>query len=136
MDSIFSDIAQMMNVLTKPLGDAAPRRRHLIADYKDAGGRDYHRELMSWHSPGAADEALVGSVRAELVRRGYKLTALAERSQRDVEGPVSGPGVSGGIRGGGGPDYAGGHRRLGMLKRGALAGLWAESSAACENLCF
>ena len=80
MDNIFSDMDQMMDALTEPLGDAAPRRRHLMADYKDAGGRDYHRELMSWHSPGAADEALVGSVRAELAGRGYKLTALAERT--------------------------------------------------------
>lgn len=80
MDSIFPDMAHMMDALTEPLGDAAPRRRHLMADYKDAEGRDYHRELMSWHSPGAADEALVGSVRAELAGRGYKLTALAERA--------------------------------------------------------
>ena len=78
MDNIFSDMAQMMDALTEPFGDYAPRRRHLLADYKDKEGRDYHRELMTWHSPGATDKALVESVRAEVAQKGCRLTALAE----------------------------------------------------------
>ena len=40
MDNIFSDMAQMMDALTEPFGDYAPRLRHLLADYKDKEGQD------------------------------------------------------------------------------------------------
>lgn len=70
MDNLLFDMAQMMDRLTEPFGDYAPRRRHLLADYKDKEGRDYHRELMTWHSPGATDKALVESVMAEVAQKG------------------------------------------------------------------
>lgn len=76
MDNIFSDMAQMMDALTEPLGDYAPRRRHLLADYKDKEGRNYHQELMTWHN--ATDKALVESVKAEVARMGFTLSALLE----------------------------------------------------------
>lgn len=78
MDNLFFDMAQMMDTLTEPFGDYAPRRRHLMADYKDAEGRDYHRELMTWHNPSATDKALVESVKSEVARMGFTLSALAE----------------------------------------------------------
>ena len=78
MDNIFSDMAQMMDALTGPFGDYAPRRRHLLADYKDKEGRDYHQELMTWHSPNTTDKALVESVKAEVARMGFTLSALLE----------------------------------------------------------
>ena len=78
MDNIFSDMAQMMDALTEPFGDYAPRRRHLLADYKDKEGQDYHQELMTWHSPNATDKTLVESVKAEVARMGFTLSALLE----------------------------------------------------------
>ena len=76
MDNIFSDMAQMMDALTEPFGDYAPRRRHLLADYKDKEGQDYHQELMTWHN--ATDKALVESVKAKVARMGFTLSALLE----------------------------------------------------------
>ena len=74
MDNIFSDIERVTVVLCEPLGDYAPRRRHLMVDYKDEEGRDYHQELMTWHSPSATDESLVQSIKEQL----SGLTAIAE----------------------------------------------------------
>ena len=74
MDNIFSDMAQMMDALTEPFGDYALCRRHLMVDYKDKEGQDYHQELMTWHSPSATDESLVQSIKEQLPG----LTAIAE----------------------------------------------------------
>ena len=82
MDNIFSDMAQMMDALTEPFGDYAPRRRHLLADYKDKEGQDYHQELMTWHN--ATDKALVESVKAEVARMGFTLSALLEYQDGQV----------------------------------------------------
>lgn len=76
MDDTFSNMAQMMDALTEPFGDYAPRRRHLLADYKDKEGRDFHQELMTWSN--STDKALVGTVKADMARHGFKLSALAE----------------------------------------------------------
>lgn len=74
MDNLLFDMAQMMDRLTEPFGDYTPRCRHLMVDYKDEKGRDYHRELMTWHSPSATDESLVQSIKEQL----SGLTAIAE----------------------------------------------------------
>ena len=74
MNNIFSDIERVTAVLCEPLGDYAPRRRHLMVDYKDEEGRDYHQELMTWHSPSATNESLVESIKEQLPG----LTAIAE----------------------------------------------------------
>ena len=76
MDNIFSDMVQMMDALTKPFGDYAPRRRHLLADYKDKEGRDFHQELMTWSN--STDTALVEAVKADMARSGFALSALME----------------------------------------------------------
>lgn len=38
MDNVFSDLEQVVEALTGPLGDYAPLRRHLMVDYKDEAG--------------------------------------------------------------------------------------------------
>lgn len=78
MDNIFSDVERVLSALTAPLGDYAPRRRHLVADYKDTAGRDLHQEFLTIQHPKGTDEALVDSIKAELTRIGCRLTALAE----------------------------------------------------------
>lgn len=74
MDNIFSDMAQMMDALTEPFGDYAPRRRHLMVDYKDEAGMDFHQEVLVLHPNGATDESLVQSIKEQLPG----LTAIAE----------------------------------------------------------
>ena len=76
MDNIFSDMAQMMDALTEPFGDYAPRRRHLMVDYKDKEGQDYHQEVLVLHPNGATDKSLVQSIKEQLPG----LTAIAELS--------------------------------------------------------
>lgn len=78
MDDMFSEVERMMAALCEPLGDYAPRRRRLIADYKDSTGRDLHQDLVTWHDRRATDSALVQSIREALAGNGCKLTALAE----------------------------------------------------------
>ena len=78
MDALFCEVKQMADRLTRPFGDCAPRLRHLVADYKDTAGRDYHRELMTLHDPRGTDADLVESVREEVARMGFALSALGE----------------------------------------------------------
>ena len=74
MDNVFSDLEQMAEALTGPLGDYAPRRRHLMVDYKNKAGTDFHQEVLVIHPNGAADESLVQSIKEQLPG----LTAIAE----------------------------------------------------------
>lgn len=78
MDDIFSGAERAVQALCGPVGDFAPRCRRLVADYKDGGGTDFHRELMALHGENVTDEALVESIRGELAGAGYILTALGE----------------------------------------------------------
>lgn len=78
MNDIFSDVDRIIDYLCEPLGDLAPRRRRLVADYKDGTGRDFHQEFVVWHDRNAVDAALVESIQNEFARIGCKLTALAE----------------------------------------------------------
>lgn len=68
----------MMDALCRSMGGYAPQKRRLIADYKDRHGKDINQSLTVWHSRGASDRSLVESVRGELARSGYTLTALGE----------------------------------------------------------
>lgn len=74
MDNIFSDVERVVDALTGPLGDYAPRRRHLMVDYKDKEGIDLHQEVLVLHPNGATDESLVQSIKEQLPG----LTAIAE----------------------------------------------------------
>ena len=74
MDNVFSDLEQMVDALTGSLGDYAPRCRHLIVDYKDKAGTDFHQEVLVLHPNGATDESLVQSIKEQLPG----LTAIAE----------------------------------------------------------
>ena len=74
MDDIFSDMERVVDALTGPLGDYAPRRRHLMVNYKD--GTDFHQEILVLHPNGATDESLVQSIKKQLPG----LTAIAELS--------------------------------------------------------
>ena len=74
MDNIFSDVERVADALTGPLGDYAPRRRHLVVDYKGEGGMDYNQEVLVLHPNGATDESLVQSIKEQLPG----LTAIAE----------------------------------------------------------
>lgn len=85
MNNIFSDVNKIMDALCEPLGECVPRRRRLVADYKDETGRDLHQEVMTWHDRRATDAALVESIQKEFSGIGCKLTALAEC-------PENGPG--------------------------------------------
>ncbi len=78
MDDTFFRTEIMVDSLGQALGDYAPKKRRLIADYKDRRGEDFNRSLTVWQSRGAPDQALVESVRDDLARQGYTLTALAE----------------------------------------------------------
>ena len=66
MDNVFSDLEQMVEALTGPLGDYAPRRRHLMVDYKNKAGTDFHQEVLVFHPNGATDESLVQSIKEQL----------------------------------------------------------------------
>lgn len=68
----------MMDSLCRAMGDYGPQKRRLIADYKDRHCKDINQSLTVWHSRGASDKSLVESVRGELARSGYTLTALGE----------------------------------------------------------
>lgn len=68
----------MMDALCRSMGGYGPRKRHLIADYKDRRGKDMNQDLTVWHSRGASDKSLVESVRCDLARQRYALTALGE----------------------------------------------------------
>lgn len=74
MDNIFSDVERVVDALTGPLGDYAPRRRHLMVDYKGKEGIDLHQEVLVLHPNGATDESLVQSIKEQLPG----LTAIAE----------------------------------------------------------
>ena len=74
MDDVFSDMERVVDALTGPLGDYAPRRRHLMGDYKDQDGTDCHQEVLVLHQNGATDESLVQSIKEQLPG----LTAIAE----------------------------------------------------------
>ena len=74
MDDVFSDMERVVDALTGPLGDYAPRRRHLMVDYKDKDGTDFHQEVLVLHPNGATDESLVQSIKEQLPG----LTAIAE----------------------------------------------------------
>lgn len=73
MDNIFSDVERVVDALTGPLGDYAPRRP-LMVDYKDKNGIDLHQEVLVLHPNGATDESLVQSIKEQLPG----LTAIAE----------------------------------------------------------
>ena len=68
----------MMDALCQSMGGYALKKRWLIVDYKDSSGRDLNQDLTVWHSPRATDKSLVESVRGDLARSGYHLTALGE----------------------------------------------------------
>lgn len=74
MDNVFSDLEQVVEALTGPLGDYAPLRRHLTVDYKDKTGMDFHQEVLVLHPNGATNESLVQSIKEQLPG----LTAIAE----------------------------------------------------------
>lgn len=78
MDDIFSDVERVMAALCEPLGDCAPRRRRLVADYKGSDGKDLHQDLVTWHHKQATDAALVQSIREALTGNGCTPTALGE----------------------------------------------------------
>lgn len=68
----------MMEALCRSMGDYAPRKRRLIADYKDHCGNDLNQPLTVWHHREASDKDLVESVRSELFQKGFTLCALWE----------------------------------------------------------
>lgn len=68
----------MVDSLCRAMGDYALRKRRLVVDYKDSSGQDINQDLTVWHSPQATDRALVESVRGDLARSGYTLTAIGE----------------------------------------------------------
>lgn len=74
MDNIFLDVERVVDALTDPLGDYAPRLRHLTVDYKDRDGIDLHQEVLVLHPNGATDESLVQSIQEQVPG----LTAIAE----------------------------------------------------------
>ena len=74
MDNVFSDLEQMVDALTEPFSDYAPRRLRLMVDYKDETGMDFHQEVLALHPNGATDESLVQSIKEKLPG----LTAIAE----------------------------------------------------------
>lgn len=78
MNNIFSEMERVVDALTGPLGEYAPRCRHLMVDYKDKTGRDLHQEILTLHHPAGTDEALVESVKVEAAQKGCRLIALAE----------------------------------------------------------
>jgi len=78
MDDTILRTELMMDSLCQAMGGYAPKKRQLIADYKDRCGKDINRSLTVWHSRGASDKSLVESVRSELARQRYTLTALGE----------------------------------------------------------
>jgi len=83
MDNAFSCTEIMMDALCRTMGDYAPKKRRLIADYKDRCGNDINQSLTVWHSRGASEKSLVESVRGDLARSGYKLSALWELLEDD-----------------------------------------------------
>lgn len=74
MDNVFSDLEQVVEALSGPLGDYAPHRRHLMVDYKDEAGMDFHQELLVLHPNGATDKSLMQSIKEQLPG----LTAIAD----------------------------------------------------------
>lgn len=78
MSYTFSDAKKLIDSLCEPFGDYAPKKRCLIADYKDANGTDANQYLTVYHNRNSTDESLVESVRQDLAGQGCTLTALGE----------------------------------------------------------
>lgn len=78
MDDTILRTEIMIDSLCQSMGGYAPQKRRLIVDYKDCRGKDINQSLTVWHSRGASDKSLVESVRCDLARQGYTLTALGE----------------------------------------------------------
>lgn len=78
MDETILRTEIMMDLLCRAMGGYGPQKRRLIADYKDRCGKDINQTLTVWHRRGASDKFLVESVRGDLARSGYRLTALGE----------------------------------------------------------
>ena len=75
MYNVFSDKERLVNILTAPLGDYAPRCRCLMVDYKDEHGADFHQKMLALHPNSATDGSLVQSIKECFPR----LTAIAEQ---------------------------------------------------------
>lgn len=68
----------LMDTLCLSMGGYAPKKRRLIADFKNHCGEDMNQDLTVWHSRRGSDQSLVEAVREDLARSGCALTALAE----------------------------------------------------------
>lgn len=73
-------LSLMMELLTKPLGEYAPKRRDFTIDYTDAGGDNYTQEMTAWVPKGAADGSIVRAFLAPLEASGATVNLIAELS--------------------------------------------------------
>lgn len=94
LDYTFSDAEKLIDSLCEPFGDYAPKKRCLIADYKDANGTDANQYLTVYHNRNSTDESLVESVRQDLAGQGCTLTALGEfTAPEDIAAALTAAGV-------------------------------------------
>lgn len=68
----------VFDALSAVLGDYAPRKRHLLLDYKDGHGQDRNMNVLTYHNPKATDEAVVKTLQKQLHSEGCRLSAVSE----------------------------------------------------------
>lgn len=115
MNSNVTAAEVVFDALSAVLGDYAPRKRHLLLDYKDGHGQDRNMNVLTYHNPKATDEAVVKTLEAVAQRR---LQALRRfRSSGRWHRPLSllRPGLPGGI-----------HDRTGLSSTGRYEGRYGE----------
>lgn len=68
----------VFDALTAALGDYAPRKRHLLLDFKDSHGQDRNMNVLTYHNPKTTDEIIVKVLKNQLRSEGGRLSAVSE----------------------------------------------------------
>ena len=77
-------VSLMMELLTKPLGDYAPKRRDFTVDYMGTDGGNYTQDMAAWVPKGTAEGSIIRVLLEPLEASGATVNFIAERDGNTV----------------------------------------------------